>query len=441
MLTKPKEQYEKIFNLMEKHENWMSNTINLIASENVSSPAVRSAIMCDFRDRYAEGWPSERVYAGCKYIDEVELTCIELAKDLYDAEFADVRAISGVVANLMMYTAMMKPKQRMMALSIAHGGHISHARRSLGGTAGAIRGHKVQTYVFDEEEFNIDVDASIDKIRRVEDSGKPIEFLLFGGSVFPFPHPVEEFREVAKEFDMHIGYDSAHVSGLIAAGRFQDPLREGADIMTASTHKTLPGPQHGMVLSKEEFSDAIKRAAFPGMMSNHHLHNVAGLAVVLAEMAEFGKEYSGQIIDNAQALAQSLYERGLNVVAEHKGFTESHTILVDVADTPMKNGRKAEEELEKSNIIINRNLLPWDKKMGRDYRKPGGIRLGTSEVTRLGMEESEMDAIANFIHRVVVKGEDTDKISKEVGAFREEYQKVHYAFDTDTDAYKYIRFK
>jgi glycine hydroxymethyltransferase len=419
----------------------MSNTINLIASENVSSPAVRSATVCDFRDRYAEGWPGERVYAGCKYIDEVELICIDLAKKLYKADFVDVRPISGVVANLMMYTAAMKPLDRMMALAIAHGGHISHARRSLGGTAGAVRGHKVRTWDFDEEEFNIDVDASKKQIRRLFEGGNEVKFLLFGASVFPFPHPVEEFRDIADEYDMTIGYDSAHVSGLIASGRFQDPLKEGADIVTASTHKTLPGPQHGMVLAKEEWADKIKRAAFPGLMSNHHLHNVAGLAVVLAEMMEYGEDFTDQILKNAKALAQALHDKGFQVVAEHKGFTESHVVLVDVADTPMKNGRKVEEELEKANIIINRNLLPWDKKMGRDYRKPGGIRLGSSEVTRLGMKEGEMEDIADLLYRVVMKEEDVKKVAEEVSDFRKEYQKVHYAFDTETPAYEHLRFK
>ncbi|MHA2211954.1 MAG: serine hydroxymethyltransferase [Candidatus Thorarchaeota archaeon] len=439
-MSEHKKIYNAIFDLIEKHDDWMSKTINLIASENISSPAVRSAIVCDFRDRYAEGWPGERVYAGCIYIDEVEHLCIKLANKLFKTEFADVRPISGVVANLVMYTAFMDPGDRMMALSIAHGGHISHARRNLGGTAGAIRGHKVRNWVFDDKEFNIDIDASAKLIRKMQADGKEFKALLFGGSVFPFPHPVKEFREIADEYDLKIGYDSAHVSGLIASGFFQDPMREGADIMTASTHKTMPGPQHGIVLAKPEYADAIKRASFPGMLSNHHLHNVAGLAVVLAEMTEFGVEYSQQILKNAKALAQSLHERGWKLIAEHKGFTESHVILADVSESPMKDGRTVEEQLEKANIIINRNLLPWDKKMGRDYKTPGGIRLGTSEMTRLGMKESEMDAIAELMHRVVMKGEDVKKMADEVGEFRKEYQHVHYAFDTETPAYAHLRF-
>jgi glycine hydroxymethyltransferase len=159
----------------------------------------------------------------------------------------------------------------------------------------------------------------------------------------------------------------------------------------------MPGPQHGIVLSKAEFAEPIKKASFPGMLSNHHLHNVAGLAVVLAEMTEFGDAYMDQILKNAKALAQALHERGWKVIAEHKGFTESHVVLADISGSPMKNGRTVEEELENANIVINRNLLPWDKKMGRDYKTPGGIRLGTSEMTRLGMKESEMDAIAELL--------------------------------------------
>ncbi|MHA1662450.1 MAG: serine hydroxymethyltransferase [Candidatus Thorarchaeota archaeon] len=440
-MSKHKKLYDEVFDLIEKHDTWMQNTINLIASENVSSPAVRSAIVSDFRDRYAEGWPGERVYAGCKFIDEVEHITIDLAKKLYKAEFADVRPVSGVVANLAMYTAVMDPLDRMMALSIAHGGHISHARKNLGGTAGAIRGHKVRNWKFDDKEFNIDVDESMKVIKKLHEKGDEIKFLLFGGSVFPFPHPVKEFREIADEYDMTIGYDSAHVSGLIASGFFQDPLREGADIMTTSTHKTLPGPQHAMVLAKEEWADKIKRASFPGLLSNHHLHNVAGLAVVLAEMMEFGVDYSKQIMKNAKALAQSLHERGWQVIAEEKGFTQSHVVLVDVTETPMKDGRAVEENLENANMIINRNLLPWDKKRGRDYKTPGGIRLGTSEMTRLGMKESEMDAIAEFMTRVVIKGDDLSKVAAEIGEFRKEYQKVHYAFENETPAYAHLRFK
>lgn len=445
--------YERIFNLLKEHHAWMQCTINLIASENIPSPAVREAIISDLGNRYAEGWPKERVYAGCKYLDEIEIICQDIAKKLFKAGFADVRPISGVVANLIIYTAFTDPGDRMMALSIPNGGHISMARRSLWGTAGAVHGLKVQNFVYDEENLNIDVDATLKKIRELEAEGKHIKLYMLGASVFPFPHPVKEIAEIAHEYGAYVNYDGSHVSGLIAAGEFQDPLREGADFMSSSVHKTLPGPQHGIVLlpriedlkiSEEEYNnriERIKKAAFPGLLSNHHLHNVAGLAVALTEMLEFGKEYAKQIIRNAKALGQALYELGFNVLGEHLGFTESHVLLVDVTNTPLKDGGLVEKRLEEANIIINRNLLPWDIRKGRDYKHPGGIRLGTSEVTRLGMKEDNMKDIANFIKRVVIDLEDPRKIAKEVAEYRKDYQKCHYCFENRTDAYKYIQIR
>ncbi|MEM3566888.1 MAG: serine hydroxymethyltransferase, partial [Candidatus Bathyarchaeia archaeon] len=174
-------------------------------------------------------------------------------------------------------------------------------------------------------------------------------------------------------------------------------------------------------------------------VSNHHLHAVAGVAVACAEMLEFGKEYASQVVKNAKALAQALYERGLNVLAEHKGFTQSHVILIDI--TKQGDGGTIEETLEKANIIINRNLLPWDIKEGRHFQHPGGIRLGVSEVTRLGMRESEMVEIAELIKRVIIDREPPEKVKTDVAEFRREYQKVHYCFENATEAYEYIKIR
>jgi glycine hydroxymethyltransferase len=234
-----------------------------------------------------------------------------------------------------------------------------------------------------------------------------------------------------------VGYDAAHVAGLIAGGHFQDPLREGADVVSLSTHKTFFGPQHGGILSWEKYSEKLKRAAFPGMLSNHHLHAVAGVTIACTELLKFGNEYASQVIKNAKALGQALYERGFNVLAEHKGFTQSHVILIDI--TKLGDGGTIEKDLEKANIIINRNLLPWDIKEGRHFMHPGGIRLGVSEVTRLGMKESEMTEIAEFIKRVIVDKEQMEKVREDVAAFRKDYQKVHYCFESATEAYKYTK--
>jgi len=434
-----RESYNQTFKLLQEHHKWFQESIPLIASENVSSPAVREALASDFGHRYAEGWPGERVYAGCVYMDQVELLCIDLMKKLFNTEFVDVRPISGVVANLVVYTAFTEPGDVMMALSIPCGGHITTGKKRLGGTAGAVKGLDVQYLALDYKELNIDVDKTKERLQNLVDEGKPPKLVMFGASVFPFPHPIKELAEAFHNIGATVGYDAAHVAGLIAGGVFQDPLREGADVVTLSTHKTLFGPQHGGVISWNKHADAIKRATFPGMVSNHHLHAVAGVTVACAEMLEFGKEYTRQVVKNAKALAQALYERGFKVLAEHKGFTESHVILVDIAQ--QGDGGTIEEMLEKANIIINRNLLPWDIKEGRHFMHPGGIRLGASEITRLGMKEPEMAEIAEFIKRVIIDKENLDKVKKDVAEFRKDYQKMHYCFEDTAEAYKYIKFR
>ncbi|MBS3815097.1 MAG: serine hydroxymethyltransferase [Hadesarchaea archaeon] len=427
----PRKAFDKTRKLLKNHHELMKGTINLIASENVPSPAVRETLMTDFGNRYAEGLPGERVYAGCEYIDEVELLAVDLAKEVFNAEHANVQPASGVLANLATYTAFTDPGDTLMCLPISCGGHISMGKKKFGGTAGAVHGLEVEYLPFDEEKMNIDVDKAKKKIAEV----KP-DLLLFGASVFPFPHPVQELAEVAKEQGSRVAYDAAHVIGLIGGNQFQDPLREGVEIIDCSTHKTLPGPQHGMILCKEEFKDDIDNTVFPGVVSNHHLHSVAGLAIVLAEWLEFGEEYSKQVIKNARALGKALHDRGLDVLCPDLGFTDSHVILADVTDYGM--GGDLEQELEKANIILNRNLLPWDIREDRHYKNPGGIRIGTSEVTRLGMKESEMETIADFIKRVVVDNENPEKVAGEVKDFAEDYQDVHYSFESAVEAYDYI---
>ena len=432
-----RESYDRTFKLLQEHHKWFQESIPLIASENVSSPAVRETLASDLGHRYAEGWPGERVYAGCVYIDQIELLCIDLMKELFAAEFVDVRPISGVVANLVVYTAFTQPGDVMMALPIPCGGHITTGKKELGGTAGAVRGLDVQYLALDYKELNIDVDKTKERVLKLVNEGKPPKLVMFGASVFPFPHPIRELSETFHSISATVGYDAAHVAGLIAGGTFQDPLREGADVVSLSTHKTFFGPQHGGVLSWNKNADALKRATFPGMVSNHHLHALAGVAVACAEMQEFGKEYTRQVVKNAKALAQALYERGFRVLAEHKGFTESHVVLVDI--TQQGDGGTIEEMLERANIIINRNLLPWDIKEGRHFMHPGGIRLGTSEVTRLGMKEQEMAEVAEFVRRVIIEKEDVNKVKNDVVEFRKGYQKMHYCFEDAAEAYKYMK--
>jgi len=435
----PRQSYNRVFQLLQEHHNWFANSLPLIASENIPSPAVREAVLSDFGNRYAEGWTGERVYAGCRYIDQVEQVCIDLAKQLFRVDFADVRPISGVCANLVAYTTFTTPGDTMLALAIPAGGHISMGKKEFGGTAGSVRGLNVEYFPFDTDEMNIDIDATEKKIEKLAGDGKRPVLGMFGGSVLPFPHPLKDLAGAFQDHGGRVCFDAAHVAGLVAGGEFQDPMHEGADAMMASTHKTLPGPQGGIIVSKAEHGEGIKKSTFPGNTSNHHLHHMAGKAVMFAEMLAFGREYAAQIVKNSRALATALHTRGLSVLGEKKGFTSSHLLIADI--TKFGDGKTIEKRLEDANIILNRNLLPYDIKAGRHFEAPGGIRAGVSEVTRLGMKESEMDEIAELISRIVVKNEDVKRVAKDVSEFRKDFQRVHYAFESSKDAYEYIHIR
>ena len=433
----------KIREILINHHKYWENSIPLIASENLTSPAVREAAISDLVHRYAEGWIGERVYPGNQYFDEMEEFCLKLLKEIYDAPFIDTRPISGVIANVTVYTAFTQANDKMMAISIPVGGHISSGPLKaktgsfIGGTAGAVSRLDVEYLPFDRYGLNIEVDEAIKAIRE-----KKPRLVQLGASVFLFPHPVSELAPIVDEIGAHMNYDAAHVAGLIAGKQFQDPIREGTDTMTMSTHKTFPGPQKGIVIaSREELMEKIKAAAFPGTTSNHHLMHVAGLAVAAAEFKKFGKEYVKQVIKNAKALGQALYERDFKVVCPDKGFTESHTLLVDITNfqDTIGLGADVEQRLEQAHIVANRNLLPWDILEKRNYLNPGGIRIGTQEITRLGMKEADMVTIANFFKSVLVDQKESMKVAEEIKEFRSEFQKIHYGFESSLKAYEYIR--
>jgi glycine hydroxymethyltransferase len=420
----PREIAQSIRVLTRKHNDWFRDSIPLIASENVMSPAAREVMNSDLHNRYAEGLPGKRFYQGNIFVDDIETICESLAKEVFECSFADVRSTSGTVSNLAVLMAIAKPRDKMTTVALSDGGHISHAK--IGATG--LRGVRTFSYPFDEDRMNIDVEGAKSLIREV----KP-KVALFGQSVYLFPTPLDELREVFDEVGCTTWYDAAHVLGLIAGKRFQDPLRQGIDVLSGSTHKTLPGPQHGMILSdlrKDGMEQALRRGVFPGVTSNHHLHSVAALAVTLAEAKEFGEAYADQTIRNAKALAQGLHSRGMDVLCEKHGFTESHTIVADVEE--FRGGAKVAKALEDANIIVNKNLLPWDS----DPVRPSGIRLGSQEVTRLGMREKEMDAVAEFIVRIV-KGEDPERVKPDIVEFKRSFTKLHYCYFEGEEAYEY----
>jgi glycine hydroxymethyltransferase len=415
------EEIERIIEAVRKHHELYENALPMIASENITSNTVRLLLASDLSHRYAEGDVGHRFYQGCKYIDEIEERAISYAKELFEAEHVNVKPTSGVNANIAALFALTSPGDKIAALSVPDGGHISHS----GYSVPAIRDLKLENLPFDSKEMNIDADRMVKEIKE-----KKPKLILLGGSLFLFPHPVLEAREAADEVGAKIVYDASHVLGLIAGKKFQDPLREEADVVTSSTHKTFPGPQGAIILCGHGLSGRIDKAVFPGTVSNHHLHHVAGLAVTLVEMKHFGAEYASQILSNAKALAQSLYEEGFDVLCEHKGFTESHQIAVDVRG--YGGGDAVAKKLEKANIIANKNMLPSDEAP----EKPSGIRFGVQELSRIGMEESDMREIASFLRRVVIEEEDENRVKEEVIELRKDFQHVLYCFD-GKDAYKF----
>jgi len=422
-------EVEYIRKQAKKNNEFFSNSLPMIASENVLSPLCREMLITDFHGRYAEGTPGHRYYEGCAFFDRVEEKAMELAKKLFKCSYADVRPTAGTTANMAILKALMKPGETATVLDLANGAHISFGKW---GAAG-VRGVNLLSYPFSDEEMNIDVDGAIKLIKKV----KP-KLALNGRSVFLFPSPIKELAEAAHDVGAYLVYDAAHVLGLIGGKQFQDPLRDGADVMSGSTHKTLPGPQGGMIVSDHDgdtdedksFLRKLGFGVFPGVTSSYHLHHVAAKAIAFAEHLEFGEAYAKQIIKNAQSFAQSLHEKGFKVFGEKLGFTKSHQILLSIG--PGK-GREASKKLENAGVVTNMNTIPGDK----DPLNPSGLRLGTPELTRLGMKEKEMDEIAEFYKRALIDNTDPKRIKADVKEFRKDFQGLYYCFKEGFRGYDY----
>jgi glycine hydroxymethyltransferase len=417
----------EVFEIIELHTRMMKESIPLIASENVTSLAVRRCYLSDFGHRYAEGKVGERFYEGCKFVDTIEEKAIELTKKIFEAEHANVQPISGVVANIAAFFATTKVGDKIMSISVPCGGHISHDTVSAAG----LRGLKVVYYPFDHEEMNIDVDAT----RKLALEEKPKLFVL-GSSLILFRQPVREIREIADEIGARVMYDASHVLGLIAGKAFQNPLKEGADLMTGSTHKTFFGPQRAIIASKKELAERVDRAVFPGVVSNHHLNTLAGYVIAAMEMMEFGQEYAKQVVKNARALAEELYGLGYKVLGEKKGFTETHQVAVDVRE--FGGGKRVAKLLENVGVILNKNLLPWDSI--NQSANPSGIRMGVQEVTRIGMKEEEMRTIAEIIDAAIKEKKSVEKIREDVKGLKERFDTIKYCFE-ESEAYYFPELK
>lgn len=409
----------KILGITDANNVWRRREcINFVASESVLSPLAERYFISDFEGRYNEH-DIEAHYQGTKYSTQVEQLCNSIFEERFNTKFVDTRPISGGVANLVAFTAFTTPGDVLVALGIPNGSHVSSTRWGLAG----VHGLKDVNMIFDKEEMNIDVDETI----RVIKSTNP-KLLMFGGSMFLFPEPIREIKE-SIDPEIKIVYDAAHVFGLIYNNRFQQPLEEGADVVDSSTHKTFQGPQGGIIIARPEFPEdewkRIQRAIFPGILSNHHIHRLPSLAITALEMNEFGEKYADQTIRNAKSLARALNEKGFDVLCPDHDFTESHQVIVDVKD--LGGGKQVAQKLEESNIICNKISLPTDSP--RDAtRNPSGIRLGSQEMTRWGMKESEMAEIAQLMKKALI---DSKNVKEEVMGLKKQFNEIEYCFKED----------
>lgn len=399
-----------------QQNEWRLGTINLIASENVMSNRARQVLGSDFAHRYAEGHPGERYYQGTDKIDEIETWVKQQLKTLFNCQHMEVRPISGTMANDAVFSRYIKPGDVVMVNSTAGGGHISHHKS---GSVGKYTKNIVD-FPLTPDGYHLDTEQIHHLIKKLHP-----KVLVLGKSLFLFPEPIKELVDICRDNETTIIYDAAHVLGLIAGKQFQDPLVEGADIVTASTHKTFFGSQRGIIMSNLGTKEwwKIDKGAFPGSSSNHHLDTLVSLAITTCEIIVFAEDYAKQTIANAKALAKSLYELGFKVQAKDFDFTETHQIAIEVSE--LGGGNEVARILKESDIITNMNLLPFEPL--DKVTNPSGIRIGVQEMTRFGMKEKEMEKIAEFFKKCLKDG---TSVNNEVGKLRKNFQKVQYSFDT-----------
>ncbi|WP_019119467.1 serine hydroxymethyltransferase [Brevibacillus massiliensis] len=416
----PRLMQQEVINAVTRNALWRGEEcLNLLAPEAPTSPTVRRLLSAEVGIRAAEGniGPEQRWFAGTRYIDEIEALCVELLKKVFRTNYADHRLVASMIGNMTVYAAMTQPGDSIMSLTQPFGGHSSNR---MDGPAG-IRGLHIWDVPMDPVELEVDLDAFAEVARKVQP-----KLVTLGASMTLFPFPLKEMAQVVAEWGGKIVFDGAHQLGLIGGGQFQDPLGEGAVVMIGSAGKTFSGPQSGIIVWNDPaLTKPLTDTIFPALAATHQVNRVAALAAAAAEFLAFGKEYMAQIVANAQALGKALHDQGIPVLGAHKGFTRTHQVILDVK--AFGGGYPAATRLAKANIITNKNLIPGDRP--EDWDHPSGLRMGTTEVTRLGMKEAEMEVIADLIARVLVNKEQPEALKHQVMELRSSFREVQYCFD------------
>ncbi|MEQ8678069.1 MAG: serine hydroxymethyltransferase [Aggregatilineales bacterium] len=411
---------QEVVSAVKRNEAWRGEScINLLAPEAPTSPTVRRLLASEIGTRAAEGHIGRvnRWFAGTQYIDEVESLCVELLKKAFRCNYADHRLMGSMIGNMAVYHSLVQPGDRVMTAAQPFGGHSSNRYDGPAGT----RGVEIFDIPFDPETLDVDLDKFEEEAQRIQP-----KLVVAGMSMTLFPLPVREMSSIIQRWGGRFVFDGAHQAGLIAGHQFQDPLKEGADILTGSAGKTFSGPQSGMIMWNDPtLTEPITTAIFPVLAATHQVNRVAALAVAAAEMLEYGDVYMAQIVKNSQALGKALEARGIPVLAANRGYSQTHQVIVNVRE--FGGGLDVAHKLAEANLITNKNLIPGDKP--QDWDRPSGLRIGTIEITRLGLMENDMADIADFMARVLVREESTSSVLKDVEAYRRPLQTFYYNFD------------
>ena len=394
-----------IADALEAETERQEDTLAMIASENHASEAVLEAQSSELTNKYAEGYPGERYYAGCGPADTVEELAIERAKELWGAEHVNIQPHSGTQANMGVYLAMLEPGDKILSLELEHGGHLSHGHPA--NFAG--KSYEVEQYEVDADTGYIDYEG----LREQAEAFDP-DIIVSGYSAYPREVEFERIQEAADAVDAYHLADIAHITGLVAAGVHQSPVGI-ADFVTGSTHKTIRAGRGGIIMCDDEYADAIDAAVFPGAQGGPLMHNVAGKAVGFKEaLSPDFEAYAQQVVDNAEALGARLQEHGFSLVS---GGTDTHLVLIDLRDShPDTTGTVAEEALEEVGIVLNKNTVPGETRSPFD---PSGIRAGTPALTTRGFDEEACEQVADIIARIVDSPNDDD-VKAEAAATVEE---------------------
>ena len=378
-------------------------TVILIASENIASPAVMAATGSWFTNKYAEGYPGKRYYGGCAHVDDVENLARDRACALFGADHANVQPHSGTQANLEVYAAMLEPGDTILAMSLDHGGHLSHGHPV--NFVGKV--YNIVNYGVRREDARIDMD----EVARIARETKP-KMIVCGASAYSRVIDFEAFARIAQEVGAYLLADIAHIAGLVAAGLHPSPVPH-ADFVTTTTHKTLRGPRGGMVLCKKAHRKKLDKSVFPGQQGGPLGHVIAAKAVAFAEaQSEAFKSYQRSVVENAKRLADAMSAKGYRIVS---GGTDNHLFLVDLSPQDL-SGNDADVALDSVGITVNKNMIPYDPRKPMD---PSGIRIGTPTVTTRGMGLEEMDRIADLIDRTLTARAAPDQLKRIAGEVRE----------------------